>query len=212
MKYILFLSAILFFACGNSNDPQLIPTTHNFDLYLINTGGCVYKDSLTLDSLGSDLFADKNGNIYFKGWDVVNSGPSLPVMILRIYNGCEGGSEFDLKNNIDTGSFHFLGTCYYADSRRIIVHHEGLNGGSLGIIEKADVKTFRVIPWSKYGSDKYHVYYDGLIVTEADPKTFRGIYKYTGHDTSCFFGQDDKNYFDGKVTCSKDKVESRLKE
>jgi len=89
------------------------------NVYLINNGGCVYKDSIVVDSIGNNLYVDSKSNIYFKTYDRSHRSNDLPVLISRIYNGCEGDSSYDLKKNIDLETFREIGYDYYADKKRV---------------------------------------------------------------------------------------------
>ena len=219
MKQFLFLTILFLFACSNpttkeipkeiaeETKPEIFPP----NVYLIDTGGCVYKDSLKVDSIGDNLFRDKKGNLYFKTYDQTKH--KIPVLISRLYNACEGDSTYDLANYIDVHSFHQLsGIGLYKDNKHVYIYNEMVDGGNIGLITNADLKTFRAIPYSFYAIDKKHVYYQGMIIENADCKTFEGISKVAGKDTVCWFGKDKKNYFDGADICTKDNVEEYLKQ
>ncbi|MGZ4034397.1 MAG: DKNYY domain-containing protein [Bacteroidia bacterium] len=217
MKPLLFLTFL--FACSNPttvNIPkEITKETKSQDFppneYLIDTGGCLFKDSLKVDSVGENLFKDNKSNLYFKTYDLAKH--KIPVLILRLYNACEGDSTYDLANYIDINSFHKLnGIGLYKDNKHVYIHNEMIDGGNIGLIENADLKTFRAIPHSFYAIDKKYVYYQGMIIKNADCKTFEGVFKIVGNDTVCWFGKDRKNYFDGTDLCTKDKVEEYLKQ
>lgn len=212
----------LFFGCTssseNGNSPDSEPKkseTIKFpkDLYLVDAGGCVFTASVVIDSIGQNLFLDKNRNVYFRTFDRSDTakGP-IPVLISRIYNACEGDSTYDLSKNIDITSFCSLGNSYYKDKLKVFVHHNMLDGGNLGIVEEADTGSFKVFRhFSQYAIDKRHVYYQGTVVEKANPKTFKVIYKVNAPDTVGWYGRDDRNYFDGLSICKKEDVEDYLK-
>jgi hypothetical protein len=222
-KWSSIIFVLFHFGCNNPKDKedpldeikQIEYTVKRFskNVYFINTGGCVFKDSIIVDSIGNRLYTDKKGNVYFKTWDLgYKWDDPPPVLILRLYNACEGDSTYDLSRNIDVKTFHSIGGSYFKDKNRVIIHNEMLDGGNLGVMEDADVKTFKSLPNSNYAIDKKHVYYQGMPVENVNPKTFKVIYKYQNHDTLGWYGEDGKNYFDGYDICTKKKVEEFLKE
>jgi hypothetical protein len=174
------------------------------NIYLVNNGGCVYQDSIVVESIGSNLYIDKNANLYFKTYDHSNPDNELPVLISRIYNSCEGDSTYDLKNNIDVTTFKEIGYNYYTDKKKVFYHNKMSDGGNLVIADDIDVKTFKLFPKSFYAMDKKRIYYKGSIVELADRKSFECISKLNGKDTlPAWFGKDKRYYFDGGDTCSK---------
>ncbi len=192
----------------NKDIPDLFPK----NVYFINAGGCVYKDSILIDSISNPLYKDKDGNIYFKTYDQSHKGYNpVPVLISRFYNGCEGDSTYDLRKNIDPISFHFLGGCYFADKNKIIIHNFMIDGGNLGMIEGANISSFSVFPNSMYAYDKNRIYYKGMTLEKADPRSFNVIYQYRSEDTVGWFGKDNINYFNGSDICEKKEVEEYLK-
>ncbi|HKC66730.1 MAG TPA: DKNYY domain-containing protein [Bacteroidia bacterium] len=177
------------------------------NIYLIDAGGCIFLDSLMLDSVGNNLYADKKHKIYFKPFDYSDKkeGPR-PVLISRLYNACEGDSTFDLRRNIDVPSFCSMGNLYYKDKNKVFIFNQMADGGNLNILEDADVKSFKTFKHSPYATDINHVYYQGLPIEKADPKTFKVIYTFKASDTVGWFGQDHTYYFDGSDICTEEKI------
>ena len=174
MKYfvITFIASLFIGSC-------MLKTKENSfqnDIYLVNNGGCVYKDTVQIESIGNNLFKDKSGNLYFKTTDNSQEGKPMPLLISRLYNSCEGDSTYDLSRNIDSKTFRNLGYNQYKDKKNVFFYQEMLDGGNI-IISGADAKTYTVIPHSFYGKDIANVYYQGHKVTIADPASFEGVFK-----------------------------------
>ena len=218
--FTIILTALLLSCSSTPNVDKATHSQTNVDtvqkltfpknVYLINNGGCVYKDSIVVNSIGNNLYVDSKSNIYFKTHAHNRSDPSngLPVLISRLYNGCEGDSSYDLKKNIDLATFREIGYDYYADKKRVFFHNEMSDGGNIGIAGEIDVRTFKLFPKSFYGYDKKRIYYKGSAVELADRKSFECIYKLNGKDTlTAWFGKDKKYYFQFGDTCSKKQTE-----
>ena len=168
----------------------------------------MYKDSIVVDSIGNNLYVDSISNIYFKTYDRSDPSNDLPVLICRLYNGCEGDSSYDLRKNIDLATFRDIGYNYYADKKRVFFHNEMSDGGNFVIADEIDVKTFKLFPKSFYGYDNKRIYYKGSTVEFADRKSFECIYNLNGKDTlTAWFSKDKKYYYQFGDTCSKKQTE-----
>ena len=181
------------------------------NIYMVDNGGCLYVDSITIDSIGHHLFRDQKGNLYFKTYDRSEPKKVIPVLISRLYNGWEGDSSYDLRRNVDAATFRYLDGNYYKDTNHVFIFNQMHDGGNLVIFEEVDLKTFKTYPGSFYAADKRHVYYMGRLVKKADPRTFQCIYKYDKDDTLCLYGKDSRAYFSGENKCSKAEVDAFLK-
>jgi hypothetical protein len=225
-RYISFclVSSLFLSACGNSHQPkEIIPSAPGRwedppakeipvlpfpkNVYLIDNGGCVTKDSLIIDSIGNGLFRDHQGNLFFKTYEDQREGHH-PVLISRIFNSCEGDSTYDLKNNIDLKGFQDLGHGFYKDKNKVFYLNEMADGGTVGIITEADAKSFICIPSSWYAKDKKHLFYRSVLVEKADVHSFTGIYRKrdSGKDSVCYSGKDRRFYFTGKDICVKEEA------
>lgn len=220
MKHF-FCTALLFLtACTAPVDKpvsqtkanELTANTTSQNIYLVNNGGCVYVDSLVIDSIGNNLFLDKKGNVYFKTYDRSMDEKVFPVLISSLYNACEGDSSYALRRNIHLASFRSLGANYYKDTNHVFVFNQMLDGGNLVILDEAHLKSFRVLQHSFYATDKHHVYYMGRVLEKADPESFQCIYKSNNGDTLCHYGKDRRNYFYGENISSKAKTDEFLEE
>jgi hypothetical protein len=211
--FTILLTALLF-SCNSTSivdnatqshtqvdTPQRIIFPKN--VYLINNGGCTYKDSIVVDSIGNNLYVDSKSNIYFKTYDRSDHPNDLPVLISRLYNFCEGDSSYDLKRNIDIATFREIGYGYYADKKRVFYFNSMIDGGNIGATDEIDVKSFKLFPKSYYGYDKKRIYYKTSIVELADRNSFECIYELNGNDTlpTCY-GKDKNYYFRYGDTCS----------
>jgi hypothetical protein len=221
---ICLIISLLLSACGNSSgtkesipkapgrweDPTLKeiavkPFPKN--VYLIDNGGCVFKDSLVIDSIGNGLFKDNQGNLFFKTYECEREG-NHPVLIGRIFNACEGDSTYDLKRNIDLNSFKDLGFGFYKDKNRVFYLNETADGGTVGIIQEAEARSFNSIPNSWYAKDGRHLFYKSERVEKADAASFIGIYRKRNSETDsiCYSGKDNRHYFSGERICDKEEA------
>jgi hypothetical protein len=221
MKFLPAILLLVIIGCHSKQDKGtgfesrdkakkiVFPENH----YLVNNGGCMYRDSLVVTDQGNGLFADKAGNLYFKTTDNSDRENPLPVLISRLYNGCDGDSAHDLKNHIDPASFTGLDYEYYKDKNSVFVHNAMSDGGNIVKIDGADAKTFRSLPSSWFGADKDSVYYKGSLLELADRKTFSCIYVIVNGDTGLtYFGKDKRYYFKDYDTCKKSEVDEYLRE
>jgi hypothetical protein len=87
---------------------------------------------------------------------------------------------------------YFLISCkhYEVKDNRVYYNfwNEGL-GNNSSLIQSAQARSFVEIKYSAYGKDDRHVYYEGIIISKADPTSFEAIGEFFGKDkNSGFYG------------------------
>ncbi|QKG51858.1 DKNYY domain-containing protein [Hymenobacter sp. BRD67] len=102
----------------------------------------------------------------------------------------------------------FLCSCKHYEVKDNRVYYDSWNEGSGNnsrLIESAQASSFIELKYSAYGKDDRHVYYEGKIISKADPKSFEAIGE--------FFGKDKKSgfYGDKRVGTSRGKSFKVLK-
>jgi hypothetical protein len=141
-----------------------------------------------------DYAKDKNA-VFYRTKKIINSDPkSFEVLKYdyakdknHVYNAGE------ILENADPTSFQIIDYTYQQDNNQVWIIGKPIN---------ADVKTFKLLKYkypdddseqiSLYAADKCHVYFQGEVITEADPQTFKLLcsdapYQYYGIDKNYIY-------------------------
>jgi len=119
----------------------------------------ILKGSIDTDSVGCDLFLDKNGELYLK--TIVPQGCYNPRQILlnsTLY--LDEKNTAKIAKYIDIASFKTLGQGYYQDKKYIYYASQR----KVILIQNADCQSFKVLK-KRIALDKKHHYFEGLKLT-----------------------------------------------
>lgn len=86
-------------------------------------------------------------------------------------------------------------TGYYNDGRTVYYKHWNEGTGGRQDELKADPKTFRVLKFDRYAKDKKHVFYNGIVIKDADAASFEAI--------GAFYARDKNTGYYGGSTVKK---------
>lgn len=158
------------------------------------------------------LFKDGDGNIYFKTLDSSNPNKQIDRFIYVVYSdefGVEGIKE--MKDVLDSKSFKSLDNNYFQDKNHIYYFHVMSDGGTMSIIDEADLLSFKVFKHSMYGIDNKSAFYRGTKIKGADILTFEPIIIEDGGNKIGWYANDKNNYYNGHDIMSEAEIKE-LKE
>ena len=110
------------------------------------------------------LYMDKNGNLYFKTKDWSNEDFPVDRYIHVVYSerfGTDGIKE--MKDVIDPDTFKAIGSSYYKDKSNVYYFNAMNDGGTMAIVDGADLNSFKIIKETSDSDakDKYNSYHQG---------------------------------------------------
>lgn len=153
------------------------------------------------------LFRDSLENIYFEVTDITDYTNPIKGYIHTVWSenfGVDGTKE--MKDIIDTSSFHFIGFGHFKDKNNIYFFFPMSDGGSMSIIDNADLSTFQSIPDSQYGMDETSVFYRGTKIKNADRASFEPVYLIDDGRRIGWHARDKHNYYSGNDIMSDEEI------
>lgn len=169
-------------------------------------------DTIIYRLMKCGLYLGSDGSIGYRTTRAVNENFDRATAYITEMWGVRagdsvGGGIADLKEVIDTGSFHFLNFVYWADKNHVYGYTPMLDGGTCYLNANADPASFRALGESRYAKDKNHAYYAGIIIAGADRKSFRLL----DNEAIPELARDDLHYYAmGSVLTDAEIKESHL--
>ncbi|OJW30190.1 MAG: hypothetical protein BGO54_00925 [Sphingobacteriales bacterium 46-32] len=196
MKYLI-ISVIILLGCGNNSKRDEKSTTGSQRDNLVSISKPA-PDSISYKLIRDNLYKGKEGEIAFKVTDKSNSDVYVPRYVTTIFvNGVRGAEQRLLKDYVDTASFHLIKGLYYRDKSRVYVHNDMADGGNLVAIPGIQPNDIKVLSCC-YAKTKKSVLYQGGIIENADPQTFKIVKSEFEKGSVGLFGKDKHNtYFMG---------------
>ena len=110
------------------------------------------------------LHKDEKGNLYFKTKDWSQEDSPVDRYIYVVYSErfrADGIKE--MKAVIDPDTFKAIGSSYYKDKSNLYYFKEMSDGGTMAIVDGADLNSFKIIKATtdSDAKDKYNSYYQG---------------------------------------------------
>ncbi|MFT3677211.1 MAG: DKNYY domain-containing protein [Chitinophagaceae bacterium] len=192
MKYLL-ISVVIVLGCGNDKGTEKESvTTLNDTLTSVQNS---VPDSMIYKLIRDNLYVGKEGGIAFRVTDKSNPEAYEPRYVTTVYvDGVTGAEKRLLKDHVDTASFHVIKGVYYADKSRVYVHNDMSDGGNLATIANVDPKGISVLSCC-YAKTKKIVLYQGNIIENADPLTFKIVKSDFEKGQAGLFGKDKHNTY-----------------
>jgi len=144
------------------------------------------------------LYENSDGNLFFKTVDASDRDNPIDRYIYVVYSdsfGIDGIKE--MEDVIDSESFNSIESEYYQDKNYVYYFHVMSDGGTMGIIDEADLETFKVLKYSMYGIDKKTAFYRGTKIEGADIPTFEPIIIEDSGSKIGWYARDRSNYYNG---------------
>jgi len=157
------------------------------------------------------LYVDSLGNIGFK---VIDASDHHPVerYINHVYSDSfkvDGIKK--MREVIDLQSFRLMKNStnedYYRDKNHIYYFYEMSDGGTLSILDEADIHTFSILDNSSYAIDKKSAFFRARKIEQADIETFEVAIYDDGKKAYGWYAKDKNNYYEGKNIISKEQFD-----
>ena len=116
-----------------------------------------------------------------------------------------------MKNVLDSKTFKSLGNDYFQDKNHIYYFHVMSNGGTMSIVDEADLKSFKILEHSIYGIDNKSVFYRGTKIKGVDILTFKPIISEDDENKIDWYAMD-KNYYYNRYDIMSETEIKELKE
>lgn len=193
MKQLLYITFLLylFSSCVESSDT----TNQVSDTDSLKTP----QPNVVYTPIKDGLYKDDRGNICFKTVAVSEDYTPVDRYIDHVYTSKlaeEGITE--MKNVIDTCSFKKIGNSYFRDTNNIYHFFSNSCGGTMSVIDEADVETFKTFEHSLYAIDKNRAYYRGDYMDSVDLVTFKVIHFTESNGSEIpWYAKDSFHYYDG---------------
>lgn len=182
----------------------LIVTTFILSGYAQELPETSAKSDFNFKPISSGLYSDSSENIYFKALERKDINHPKARFISVVYSDQFGVQE--MKDVVDAHTFEGLGEEYYKDKNHIYYFFIMSDGGSLSVVEQADVRTFEVFKNSGYGKDSCAVYYRGQKIEGADVSTFEPIRMEVRGRQVGWYARDQYHYYDGGRVTTKSEI------
>jgi hypothetical protein len=193
MKVILtYLFVVLTVFSCQSQSPEKVSTASLKNNYI---------------EISDGLYKDLDGNIYFKTLDSSKPNKQADLFIDVVYSDkFDVDGIKDMKDVLDSKSFKSLGNDYFQDKNHIYYFHVMSDGGTMSIIDDADLQSFKVFQHSMFGIDNKSVFYRGTKIKGADILTFEPIIIEDGGNKIGWYAKDKNNYYNGYDIMSEDEI------
>jgi len=214
MRFLLLLLLIIFsVGCLHKKDQKEIEIEGDFKLpdtnfHEINEFGRIRWDTSKFIRLKCGLYLNNEGIVAYKTInqsyrdEKLEDARDISIYIATIYGAdpidtIDGGQK-EMRYVVDTSTFQILGTFYFRDKNHFYDFNPMSDGGTIGINNEIDSKSFRILESEFFGVDYKHCFYRGRLIEGADLKTFKVL------DTSYSFHTafDKRNFYEGanKIT------------
>jgi DKNYY family protein len=168
--------------CTVSNFNQRIMRKLIFILLLITSPTLFFAQAIKTDTivyklLRCGLYKGSNGDIAYRSQEIYNDTFDKRTRYITWIYGVDqkdslNGGLKKMKYVVDTNSFRFLSTVYWADKRNVYYFTPTSDGGTVSLCDQIDSKSIVVLGNTRYAKDKANVYYQGAVVEGADRQSF----------------------------------------
>lgn len=209
------LPLVLFFSFSGCQEQQrkssIIDNSSSIDtnFHDINSFGQVkFGDTSRFYELKCGLYINSEGIVGYQAidnsnrmMDTTGSRKAHYIYLTTVWGADKSdtinGGQKEMRYVVDTTTFRLLGL-YGIDKNHVYDINPMLDGGTIGINQYADVKTFQLVGNDFFAKDKRHCYYRGRIIEGADLKSFKVLDTSYSH----FIAFDKNNFYDGEEKMS----------
>lgn len=200
MKTLFLITFLLFFAifssCSNQKIKNTQPTNANIEADVKEP-----KDSSNYNHIKFDFYLSKTGQLcerklaYAKGTNCNCLFEAYYDSTFKIYTE-DSIIEKPLSTIIEINSFVLVDSTEFSkDVNKVYYFYSNSDGGSRGIVTKADPATFRRLCEYRWGIDKNHVFYQTDVLDGLNMKNLQILYSPGTSDHFVQYVKDDKRVF-----------------
>lgn len=193
MKLYIYILIFFAYSCTNSiNETKVIQIVNKEKKYAKEPA-----DSSLYKHLKFSFYQTSDGQIYERKLAFnEDSNYHFTAFYDNIWNKYDENIKL-LKDIIDINSYAEIDSTEYSkDKNRVYYFHSNSDGGIRGILENADPKTFKRLCEYRWGIDKNHVYYEGILLKYLDTKNVIVLYsKDTSNQFINYIKDKKKVYF-----------------